>query len=71
MPTILAAASAGAGSGGEDSWLRVASVHRGGVLGAEPPFELGDGMSVWPFLSGRSRSSPRQEVGRWMILLRL
>ena len=65
MPTILAAGAGG--GGGEDSWLRVASVHRGGVLGAEPPFELGDGMSVWPFLSGRAPSSPRQEVGRAMI----
>ena len=62
MPTLLAAAAASVPDG--LSWRDVASVGRGLDLDgrsrastSEPPFELGDGQNLWPYLSGAVRKN--------------
>ena len=66
MPTLLTVATAGVeiagGTGGHREATRAAGTSGGELPAFDPPFQLGDGVSVWDYLSGASESSPRTEI---------
>ena len=51
MPTLVTAAL----GGGAKDWHSL-------IEPTEPPYELGDGMNLWGFLSGAEPTSPRKEA---------
>jgi hypothetical protein len=66
MPTLLTVATAGVeiagGTRGHGEATLAAGTTGGELPAFDPPFQLGDGVSVWDYLSGASQSSPRTEI---------
>ena len=58
MPTLLTAAGGGNGFDSSTPWHE--RLHR--QAAGEPPMQLGDGIDLWPYLSGHAPASPRTEI---------